>query len=127
MSKVLWLWLLNSLIWCHKYEHFFLQNEVRKIRVAKRENFTINRLNKTKREVKNPDLRAERENRDKHERDQRKQAFKQLEEEKKAEDKRRKEEQEKRSYSNLMTEEKMVSNRDGGNDSDDFMWFSLCS
>lgn len=99
----------------------FLQNEVRKIRVAKRENFTINRLNKTKREVKNPDLRAERENRDKHERDQRKQAFKQMEEEKKAEEKRRKEEQEKRSYSNLMSEDKMVSNRDGGNDSDDFM------
>jgi hypothetical protein len=40
------------------------QNEVRKIRVSKRENFVINRLNKTKKEVKNPDLRAEREQRD---------------------------------------------------------------
>ena len=43
---------------------FDFQNEVRKIRVSKRENFTVNRLNKTKREVKNPDLRGEREQRD---------------------------------------------------------------
>ena len=94
---------------------------MRKIRVAKRENFTINRLNKTKREVKNPDLRAERENRDKQEREERKRQFKAAEESKKEEEKKWKEEEDKRSYSNLLTEDKMVSNRDGGNDSDDFM------
>ena len=44
---------------------FHNQKEVKKIRVAKRENFGINRLNKTKREVKNPDLKGEREQRDK--------------------------------------------------------------
>ena len=44
---------------------FHNQIEVKKIRVAKRENFVINRLNKTKREVKNPDLKGEREQRDK--------------------------------------------------------------
>ena len=44
---------------------FHNQKEVKKIRVAKRENFVINRLNKTKREVKNPDLKGEREQRDK--------------------------------------------------------------
>jgi len=37
------------------------------------------------------------------------------------EDRRRKEESVKRSYANLMSEEKMVSNRDCGNDSDKFM------
>ena len=44
---------------------FHNQKEVKKIRVATRENFVINRLNKTKREVKNPDLKGEREQRDK--------------------------------------------------------------
>ena len=56
--------LIPESIWLFDYLYLF-QNEVRKIRVSKRENFTINRLNKTKREVQNPDLRAERENRDK--------------------------------------------------------------
>ena len=42
---------------------FHKDKEVRKIRVSKRENHIVNRLNKTKREVKNPDLRTERENR----------------------------------------------------------------
>jgi hypothetical protein len=55
------------------------------------------------------------------ERDLRKREFLKLETEKKEEDRRRKEESEKRSYANLMSEEKMVSNRDGGNDSDEFM------
>ena len=42
---------------------FHKDKEVRKIRVSKRENHIVNRLNKTKREIKNPDLRTERENR----------------------------------------------------------------
>ena len=42
---------------------FHKDKEVRKIRVSKRENHIVNRLNKTKKEVKNPDLRTERESR----------------------------------------------------------------
>merc|ERR1712073_297797 len=49
---------------------FHKDKEVRKIRVSKRENVIVNRLNKTKREVKNPDLRSERESRDKLEREE---------------------------------------------------------
>jgi len=49
---------------------FHKQKEVRKIRVAKRENVIVNRLNKTKKEVVKPDLRGQREERDKQERDQ---------------------------------------------------------
>merc|ERR1712060_571443 len=71
-------------------------------------------------EVIKPDLRGQREERDKQERDQKKKIFHQMEAERKEEEKRRKEEAEARSYKNLMVEDKMTSNKDGGNDSDDF-------
>merc|ERR1712203_826732 len=100
---------------------FHKQKEVRKIRVERRENVIVNRLNKTKKEVIKPDLRGQREERDKQERDQKKKIFHQMEAERKEEEKRRKEEAEARSYKNLMVEDKMTSNKDGGNDSDDFM------
>merc|ERR1711915_972144 len=80
---------------------FHKQKAVKKIRLASRDNAIVNRLNKTKVE-KQVDFRAERENRDKLEREEKKQ---------------RKAEAELRSYSNLMVEENMTSNRDGGNDS----------
>ena len=54
--------------------------------------------------------------------EQRKREFKKLEEDRKQEENRRKAEAEARSYSNLMSEQRMTTNRDGGNDSDDFMW-----
>merc|ERR1711972_210324 len=77
---------------------FHKQKAVRKIRLASRENVIVNRLNKTKVE-KQLDFRAEREGRDKKERQEEEAA--QL-----------------RSYSNLMTEENMRSNKDAGSDSD---------
>ena len=49
----------------------------------------VNRLNKTKREEVKPDLRGQREERDKLENDKKKKIFKQLEAEKKEEEKRR--------------------------------------
>jgi len=100
---------------------FHKDKEVRKIRVSKRENHIVNRLNKTKREIKNPDLRTERENRDKLERDERKKINKEIEAKVKEEEKKRQAEAELRSYDRVMNEDRMKSNKDGGSDSDDFM------
>ena len=99
---------------------FHKEKEVRKIKVSKRDNMIVNRLNKTKREEK-PDFRTEREKRDISEREEKKKVFKQLEEEKKKEEKKRKEEAEHWSYDRVMNNTEMTSNKDGGNDSDDFM------
>lgn len=99
---------------------FHKQKEVRKIRVARRDNMIVNRLNKTKQE-EHPDFRAEREKRDKQERDERKRNFKQQEEQKKEEERKRQQEEQLRSYDRLMTSANMTSNKDGGDDSDDFM------
>jgi len=85
---------------------FHKQKAVKKIRLASRENVIVNRLNKTKVE-KQLDFRAEREGRDKKERDDKKRAFKNLEEAKKQEEKDREEAAKLRSYSNLMTEDNM--------------------
>merc|ERR1712129_231955 len=100
---------------------FHKDKEVRKIRVSKRENHIVNRLNKTKREVKTPDLRTERESRDKLERDERKKINKEIEAQGKEDEKKRQAEAELRSYDRVMTEDQMKSNKDGGSDSDDFM------
>ena len=75
---------------------FHKQKEVRKIRVARRENVIVNRLNKTKREEIKPDLRGQRETRDKRERDHKKKIFQQMEAERKQEEKRKLEEAEAR-------------------------------
>merc|ERR1712203_1096009 len=99
---------------------FHKQKAVKKIRLAARDNAIVNRLNKTKME-KQVDFRAEREGRDKRERDEKKRLFKNLEEAKKQEEKEREEAAKLRSYSNLMTEDNMKSNKDAGSDSDDFM------
>ena len=72
---------------------FHKQKEVRKIKVSKRENLIVNRLNKTKREEQ-PDFRGDREKRDARERDEKKKIFKQMEEKRKEEEKKRKEEAE---------------------------------
>lgn len=99
---------------------FHKDKDVRKIHVEKRINDSVNRLNKTKIES-HPDFRAERERRDANEREGKKIVIRQQKEKEKEEAKRRAEEAELRSYTSLMTTEKMSTNYDDGNDSDDFM------
>nr|CAG4641285.1 EOG090X0G3O [Eulimnadia texana] len=99
---------------------FHRDKEVRKIRVEKRLNEVINRLNKTKVERK-VDLRSEREKRDQTEREDKKRLLREQREREKEEEKRRQEEAELRSYDRIMKSEVMTSNKDNGNDSDDFM------
>ncbi|KAG6446312.1 coiled-coil domain-containing protein 25 [Manduca sexta] len=98
---------------------FHKDKDVRKVRVAKRNNEIVNRLNKTKKEAF-PDLRQERETRDRLEREDKKKVLREKKEKEKEEEKRKKEEAELRSYSTLMKAENMTTNYDG-NDSDDFM------
>lgn len=99
---------------------FHKDKEVRKVRVEKRINEIINRLNKTKTEAQ-PDFRGERENRDAKDRENKKELLRTQKEREKEDEKRRKEEAELKSYKSLMTTEKMKTNYDSGNDSDDFM------
>nr|CAB3228429.1 coiled-coil domain-containing protein 25-like [Phallusia mammillata] len=98
---------------------FFRSKEVKSVHVERRINETVNRLNKTKVE-KLPDLRQEKEDRDRQERNEAKKIANEQRLKEKEEIKRRKAEAELRSYSNFFTEENMTSNQDG-NDSDDFM------
>ena len=73
---------------------FHSQKAVKKVRVEKRENPIINRLNKTKVEKENVDFRSQREERDSKERQAKKKAFKAMEEQKKIEEEKRKAEAE---------------------------------
>ncbi|XP_013200541.1 coiled-coil domain-containing protein 25 [Amyelois transitella] len=98
---------------------FHKDKDVRKVRVAKRNNDIVNRLNKTKKEAF-PDLRQERESRDREEREDKKKLIREKKEKEKEEEKKKKEEAELRSYTTLMRKENMTTNYDG-NDSDDFM------
>ncbi|XP_077866636.1 coiled-coil domain-containing protein 25-like [Saccoglossus kowalevskii] len=93
---------------------------VRNIKVDKRINEVVNRLNKTK-EERHPDLQAEREQRDKEERAKQRKVEKCKREQEKEEAKRKKEAAELRNYSSLMSSDQMTSNQDGGYDSDEFM------
>ncbi|XP_055921046.1 coiled-coil domain-containing protein 25 [Eupeodes corollae] len=95
-------------------------NLVRKIRIEKRVNEIVNRLNKTKTEH-HPDFRAEREARDAEEREEKKRILRKQKEKMKEEEKKKLEEAELRNYKSLLTAEKMTTNYDDGNDSDDFM------
>lgn len=99
---------------------FHKDKDVRKIRVEKRLNDTVNRLNRTKTEA-HPDFRAERERRDALEREDQKQVMRSRRDADKEAERRRKEESELRSYSSLMSSDKMKTNHDDGNESDDFM------
>ncbi|KAJ8974524.1 hypothetical protein NQ317_016030 [Molorchus minor] len=98
---------------------FYKEKEVLKIRVAKRINDIINRLNKTKTEA-HPDFRAEREKRDRLEREDKKKILREHKKKEEEEEKHRKAEAEVRSYNSLMNPENMEK-YDDGNDSDDFM------
>lgn len=96
------------------------EKAVKKIRVEKRQNEIINRLNRTKTEDF-PDFRQEREKRDLLEREEQKSYLrKQRELEKKLEQERQ-QEQELRNYTSLLKAENMTTNYDNANDSDDFM------
>lgn len=99
---------------------FHRDKDVKKIRVEKRINDIVNRLNKTKTES-HPDFRSEREKRDAKEREDKKKILRDQKELEKENEKRRKDEAELRSYTSLMATEKMTTNYDDGNDSDDFM------
>lgn len=131
---------------------FHLDKDVRKIRVEKRINDIVNRLNKTKTEEhpgkcwklvgltevasfsgsisrlniffhfnKFLDFRALREARDAKEREDKKKIVREQKEKEKLYERKRQEENELRSYASLMSSDKMKSNYDDGNDSDDFM------
>ncbi|XP_037032201.1 coiled-coil domain-containing protein 25 [Bradysia coprophila] len=99
---------------------FHREKDVMKIRVEKRINEVVNRLNKTKIES-HPDFRAEREKRDASERSDQKKLLRDRKEQEKLQQKQKMEEAELRSYSSLMAADKMTSNKDDGNDSDEFM------
>lgn len=100
---------------------FHEPKKVRKMRVEKRINEIVNRLNKTKIES-HPDFQAEREARDAAERQDKKKIIKQQKDQEKLEEKRRQEEAELRNYSSLHQSDKMTTtNYDNNNDSDDFM------
>ncbi|ELU13300.1 hypothetical protein CAPTEDRAFT_179529 [Capitella teleta] len=99
---------------------FWRQKEVLKVHVEKRVNEIVNRLNKTKVE-KFPDFQAEREERDRLEREDGKAKMRAERLKQKKEEDMRKKDLELRSYDRLMTEDNMTSNQDAGNDSDDFM------
>lgn len=99
---------------------FFKDKEVHKVRVEKRHNDIVNRLQKTKVE-KFPDLRAEREERDHKEAVEKRKKIQQEKQREKEDIRKRKEQAELRSYASLMKPENMTSNFDSGNDSDDFM------
>lgn len=99
---------------------FHNDKEVRIMRVEKRLNEIVNRLNKTK-VIKEVDLRQEREDRDHKEREGKRQQMKEMKEKEKDEARRKAELAELRNYSSLMTDAKMKSNQEADEDSDDFM------
>lgn len=100
---------------------FHEPKKVRKMRVEKRINEVVNRLNKTKIES-HPDFQAEREARDAAERQDKKKVIRQQKDQEKLEEKRRQDEAELKSYSSLHQSDKMTTtNYDNNNDSDDFM------
>ena len=99
---------------------FHNNKEVIKVRVDKRINEIVNRLEKTKLEL-HPDFRAEREKRDAEERVVKHQVLKQRKDQEKSEEKKRKDLADLKSYNSLMKSENMSTNYDKDNDSDDFM------
>ncbi|XP_034474416.1 coiled-coil domain-containing protein 25 [Drosophila innubila] len=97
------------------------EKAVRKIRLEKRINEIINRLNKTKTEEEHPDFRGMRETRDAADRQDQKRLQRENREKEKEAAKQRELEAELRSYASLQKSENMRTNYDAGNESDDFM------
>eukprot|EP00069_Balaena_mysticetus_P011453 bmy_21264T0 len=98
---------------------FHRQKDVKIVTVEKKVNEILNRLEKTKME-RFPDLEAEKECRDREERNEKKAQIQEMKRKEKEEMKKKREMDELRSYSSLMKVENMSSNQDG-NDSDEFM------
>ncbi|GFY38988.1 coiled-coil domain-containing protein 25 [Trichonephila inaurata madagascariensis] len=98
---------------------FHNSKKVRTIKVEKKLNDVLNRLNKTKVE-RFPCLQSEREERDRLERSELKEKQRKLKEQEKLEMQQKEEEAKLRNYTTLMNA-KMQSNQDAGEDSDDFM------
>uniref|UniRef100_A0A2C9LU60 Coiled-coil domain-containing protein 25 n=1 Tax=Biomphalaria glabrata TaxID=6526 RepID=A0A2C9LU60_BIOGL len=99
---------------------FHKEKDVKKVRVEKRINEIVNRLNKTKTEEQ-PDFRALREERDKKEREDQRRLQQEQKLKEKEEEKRKQEQAEIRSYGTYMKSENMQSNRDYEGSDDDFM------
>ncbi|XP_052132340.1 coiled-coil domain-containing protein 25-like [Frankliniella occidentalis] len=100
---------------------FHSDKEVRKLRISKN-SVIVKRLEKTREVDPQPDLRNQREERDRNEREGKKKQQREEMTKRKEEERRRKEEAEMKSYSTLMKSENMKSNQGGdGSDSDDFM------
>ncbi|XP_044146984.1 coiled-coil domain-containing protein 25 [Bufo gargarizans] len=98
---------------------FHRQKDVKSINVEKKANEILNRLEKTKDE-RYPDLAAEKESRDREERNEKKAQIQEVKKKEKDEVKKKREMEELRNYTSLMKTENMSTNQDG-NDSDDFM------
>ncbi|XP_062267942.1 coiled-coil domain-containing protein 25 [Platichthys flesus] len=98
---------------------FHHSKAVKIVSVEKKVNEIVNRLEKTKDE-RYPDLAAEKESRDREERNEKKALIQDQKKREKEDQKMRKEMDDLRHYTTLMKEENMKSNEDG-NDSDDFM------
>lgn len=87
---------------------FHDDKRVKKIRVEKKMNEIVNRLNKTKQE-RFPDLKLERESYDREQREEKKKFMKEKQMQEEEEKLRFKKEKELKSYGNIMQEEHMVS------------------
>ncbi|KAM4680915.1 coiled-coil domain-containing protein 25 isoform 1-T1 [Amazona ochrocephala] len=92
---------------------FHRQKDVKMLTVEKKVNEILNRLEKTKVE-RFPDLAAEKEARDREERNEKKAQIQEMKRKEKEEMKKKKELEELRSYSSLMKAENMSSNQPGG-------------
>jgi len=99
---------------------FHDQKAVRTVRVEKKINDIIKRLDKTKVTKENVDFRAEREERDRKEREDQKAIQRNIKLKEKEEMKRKEEMAKIKSYDSVMKSENMQTNQDGY-DSDDFM------
>ena len=84
---------------------------VRRIKVEKRQNEIVNRLNKTKRE-EYPDLAAEREAYDVEVREEKKRAFREAEDARLEEERAREADRDARDYKHIMDGDKMMTNKD---------------
>merc|ERR1712135_42052 len=100
---------------------FHNHKEVKKVRIEKKINEIINRLNKTKVERTDVDFRAEREAEDAKKRQRAKDEARKRAAEEAELAKKREEEKALRSYDTLFKPENMTTNCDSGEDSDDFM------
>lgn len=98
---------------------FHRQKDVKSVMVEKKVNEILNRLEKTKDE-RFPDLAAEKESRDREERNEMKAQLQEVKRVEKELVKKKKEMEELRNYTSLMKTENMSTNQDG-NDSEDFM------